>query len=742
MATRKTATKARPPRIEKERLQFKELLLGNANYFGGAAGIKLPVVKEMKGNTKYEAVSCIGYDPDRRLLEATVLVKLPYGYGGDLCSNGSTEFVRFYVDTGGGWVDAGVAAFNAHDIPNDTDCFGGRTKPLSYVLTVPYDPPRKVCKKPNLPNVRAILSWNLMPPPGQPNWNPPWGNIHDCHIQLRPLDRTHFHLAELLKEELLELKPDFELPFEVPVELDPNWPWPDPGPGPGPPGPGPDPAPDFALPWSKPVPQPAFEPLQFAELARMYAKAPKGKSGEQAGAGKIGPERFGLPALQPLLETQAFDLEEAKYLAAEWKAVGLDLSKAVAALADTEANTNYEELECVGLDYNLERVVGTFRVKLPYGFGGNLCGPGSTEYVAFWADWDDDCKWTYVGTAKVNLHDLPVPKEGLCYCATLPVDLDKLRRRCEEPKVVRIRAVLSWAVPPSTTDPDELKYYGNRIDTHVQIRPGKPIGTPEARIAIIGGIPTGKIDAGTGLTTPSAFFALNGLPPDGAGRPCPFAGIVTIQGPTFVGYRYRVSYRKVGASTWVPAADSFWTVDGTGTVFTLQTADGAGFFPYLPYWLNIASLLARWGSSGDDLYDVRLELADSSNMVLDVATHRVQLDNTPPAVDVQITGIGGNCGKFAPGTPVLGTFVARDLYFGSWSLRTSPQPPAPVAASAPVPTAGSGQTPPAPGSPWSLVTTGMTPCGYTITVTAVDRAIVNSAWVGNWSSFAQGFCVT
>lgn len=740
MATRTTAAKARPPRIEKERLQFKELLLGNANYFGGAsAELELPVVKQMEGNAKYESVSCVGYDPDRRLLEATVLVKLPYGYGGDLCSNGSTEFVRFYVDTGGGYVDAGASAFNAHDIPNDTDCFGGRTKPLSYVLTVPYDPPRKVCKAPNLPNVRAILSWNLMPPPGQPSWTPPWGDVHECHIQLRPLDRDYFHLAELLKDELLELNPTFELPFEVDPKPWP-WPWPEPGPGPGP-GPGPDPVPDFAWP-SQPAGLPAPQPLQFAELASMYAKAPKGAPADRPGAGKVGPERFGLQAIGPLLETQALDLQEATYLATEWKAAGLDLSKVLATLATTEANTDYEELECVGLDYNLERLAGTFRVKLPYGFGGNLCGPGSTEYVAFWADWDDDCTWTYVGTVQVNLHDLPVPKEGLCYCATLPVDLSELRRRCREPRVVRIRAVLSWAVPPSTTDPDELKYYGNRIDSHVQIRPGDPISQPEALISIIGGIPTSKIDAGTGLTTPSAFFALNGLPPDGAGRPCPFAGIVTVQGPTFVGYRYRVSFRKVGAATWVPAADSFWTVDGTGTVFTLQTADSAGFFAYLPYWLNIASLLARWGSSGDDLYEVQLELADLSNTVFDVTTHRVQLDNTSPVVDVQITGLGGNCGRFAPGTPVLGTFVARDLYLGSWSLATSPQPPAPVAASAPVPAAGSSQTPPAPGTPWSLATTGMTPCGYTITVRAVDRAIVDSASVGHQSSFAQGFCVT
>ena len=73
MATRKPAPNARLPRIEKERLQFKELLLGNPNYFGGAAvETKLPVVKKMAGNPKYESISCVGYDPDHKLLEASL----------------------------------------------------------------------------------------------------------------------------------------------------------------------------------------------------------------------------------------------------------------------------------------------------------------------------------------------------------------------------------------------------------------------------------------------------------------------------------------------------------------------------------------------------------------------------------------------------------------------------------------------------------------------------------------------
>ena len=44
---------------------------------------------------------------------------------------------------------------------------------------------------------------------------------------------------------------------------------------------------------------------------------------------------------------------------------------------------------------------------------------------------------------------------------------------CSTPTVIGLRAVLSWATPPSTTNPDELNFWGNRIDTHVQLRPAR-----------------------------------------------------------------------------------------------------------------------------------------------------------------------------------------------------------------------------------------------------------------------------
>jgi hypothetical protein len=59
----------------------------------------------MLGNVKFEQLGYVGYNPVLDMLEA-VQIKLPCGYGGDLCSPGSTEYVRFYMDYSSGWVDA------------------------------------------------------------------------------------------------------------------------------------------------------------------------------------------------------------------------------------------------------------------------------------------------------------------------------------------------------------------------------------------------------------------------------------------------------------------------------------------------------------------------------------------------------------------------------------------------------------------------------------------------------------
>ena len=75
----------------------------------------------------------------------------------------------------------------------------------------------------------------------------------------------------------------------------------------------------------------------------------------------------------------------------------------------------------------------------------------------------------------------------------------------------RVRAVLSWGTPPSTTDPDAMPHWGNRLDVHVQLRPGTPYdGT--ARFNIVGGVAAASVNMATGLTLPGASLAVNGSP--------------------------------------------------------------------------------------------------------------------------------------------------------------------------------------------------------------------------------------
>ncbi len=92
-------------------------------------------VKPMKANTKYEELKCIGFYPDRDLLEAVIDVKLPYGYKGNLCSAGSFEHVRFFVDWDGdgdftdAGEDVGIASVNVHDIFDGEKVCLDKTKP-------------------------------------------------------------------------------------------------------------------------------------------------------------------------------------------------------------------------------------------------------------------------------------------------------------------------------------------------------------------------------------------------------------------------------------------------------------------------------------------------------------------------------------------------------------------------------------------------------------------------------------
>ncbi len=697
------AAAAHPPApagAEHARSQYTTLLATNPNYFGQLAGSGFEPELVKSYDTTYEDLCGVGYSPERRRLEATVVIKRATGYSGPLCWPGSREYVRFYVDYGAGWQDAGIAAAEVHDIPDGKDCAGSPEHPLSYVVGVPYDPPGKVCDSPQLPLVRAILSWQTAPPPAQPDWPPVWGTRHECHIQIPPR-----------RPKLSDLVTWFKPKLTTDVTL-PKW----------------------------------YGPAADAEIAALPPAA-RGIAKLRADYAdvEVPPHRYGMVDIHPLLTSGNPELVAQK--ASGWQAAGIDWAAAVKALLATKGDVSYEELECVGLDNNTDMLVGTFRVKKPYGFSGGPCSAGSTEYVAFWADWgNSDCAYTYLGTVKVGTHDFsPVPAGGLCYSALLPVDLTNVRRGCDQPVIGRIRAVLSWNAPPSTTDPDAVPHWGNRVDVHVQVRPGDPVSGPH--ITVLGGVPTAKIEKfgpNIGMTAPDAAFQENGMPTDGLGRPCPFAGRVSVHGEGITPglTLYRLLVRDVTQNTgFTPVTTKFWVTDFLGNPVPVTPGpDGWLIAPAQ----NSTHMLGWIDTSGDDLWEVRLEL--SSSLVTD--TRPVQLDNTlrlaedsGPADpdntgDLHITS-GGDCGKFTVGDTISGWFVARDRHFAGYSIDTVP-----FAAPAGQlnPSSGTTQTPTG-GLTWSLDTAGMQPCGYVIELWVSDLAIVNSAYTGRARRVTRGFCL-
>ncbi len=687
-AVQKSKTALHQP-YPKERATFKSLLLSNPNYFGTLTDSAFKTVLSISGNTHYEELGCVGYHPQQKRLEGVVYVYQPSGYGTDICGAGTTEFVRFYLsyDHGATWQDQGMTSFQAYNIPEGTD----GAKRLEYAVSLAVDPTRKPCASDPLIRVRAILSWNDPPPPNQPNWTPVWGNVRQATILVEPRRRLVVgDIFDLAKAKMpLALKNIIDL--DTPIQTTPK-------------------------------------ALSVGELSSLY----KDKG--------VPAHRFAFKELQAYASGQ-IQASASSFLS---QLPGIKFDQSVLdSLQKTDGDTSYEELTCIGLDPNApDTLVGVIHVKKSAGYSGDPCSDGSREYVTFWADFDGNGSFeTCLGTADVRVYDVSTNANDVCYAVRLPVDLSEHRQPCQKgPKVVAIRAILSWNVPVACANPNQVPTWGNREETLINIAPR--VSEPAGRLAILGGIPVSMINnnagdpAHRGLTTAGAIFALNNSP---VPTDAPFGGKVTAQGAPVVGFSYVVEVSP-DQSVWSPVLTDLSVTDQFGNVSLHKANPVTKRFAYLPFTQNVNSLMAIWPSSGDELWWVRLSVYDGGGLLQGTDTHLIKLDNTWPEAAIEITSGAGNCGKFLPGDVLSGTFVGRDDYLSGYSLYVEPAiNPAPEAI--PVPSGGAVNTAPAPGDAWSLDTTGMDPCGYIIKVSVSDRAIVDSQSVGHHSGDSKGFCL-
>jgi hypothetical protein len=685
---------------EQARANLRMLLLANPNYFGNLPQSGLKPVLNIAGDTTYEELGCVGFSPSLSRLEAVVSIKQTSGYDGGVCSAGSQEYVRFYLSFNGGatWQDQGVASFTAYDIPGP--------KPLEYSVALPVTLPEDICFIENLPQVRAILSWNYIPPANTPGFSPIWGNVVNVTIQSPAFEF-------IILDKLLALS-KVQIPANVKQAVD----------------------------LQQSVAAAPKKALSVAEISAIYKEKPV------PAARYLYPEIVKLSGNQTVAEA----VTSTAKTAAKTSLASLDvnLGEIIGIVLSTSGNTDYEELDCVGLDTNRSMLVGVVKMKLPYGFNGGLCTAGSTEYAAFWVDWGGG--YQYAGTATLNVHDISsLPASGLEYAVALPVNLASHMQPCANgAQTANVRAILSWQTAPPTNNPNYVPVWGNQSNALVQIPSGQPVQLGTPNIAIIGGIGVDQIDTTgvtpqPGTTFPGALFSLQGTPADpyDTSRQCPFGGEIVVQGLPSVGYKYRVWVQDTSSPIATILAHPIVTTDQYGNA-TTRNPDSTGFFTYLDNSQNIDDNLAFWYSSGNDLYNLWLEIADTSDTVLGrTPSYLIQLDNTPPAVDLNIDN-GGNCKQFNPVTQptINGHFVVTESgtgangQIGHYNMTTLPS------GNAPSPSSGMSDTGPAPGQAWSLSLAGMAPCGYVVQLDGWDNTIVDSA-PGNWNggSISRGFCL-
>lgn len=673
----------------KERAQYKALLLTNPNYFGSFDTVPLPPVLPMAGNTYYEELGCVGYHPQQEMLEGVVYVTQPSGYGGGLCSGGSTEYVRFYLsfDNGATWQDQGLTSFQAWDVPEGTE--GSRR--LEYAVQMKVDPARRLCwNGSRLIRMRGILSWNAPPPPNQPNWAPPWGNRRDATILVEP------NKFIVLDDVFTAIK--VKLPFALKQTLNLQA--------------------DVAAPPKA---------LSVTELSALYEKS------------AVPPQRYAFQQLHAMAFGKSAATPE--LLAAQLPGLSFDISllDVLYPPGETDGDTSYEELTCIGLDPNLpDTLVGIVHVKRGSGFNGGPCTAGSTEYVSWWIDADRNGSYeTFLGTASVRLHDITaMPAEGVHLAVRLPVDLNPYRRACHDgPALLPVRAILSWNVPVAGNAPNAVPSWGNREETMVMLTPQGVVNAPAGKIAILGGVPTSMIGDADGLTTDDAVFALNNVAIDGH---APFCGRVTVQGTPIVGARYQVRAVNETDGSFVVLTPALTLTRSDGTTW-IHTADPVSqTYAYVPFEQNVNSLLTFWDSAGDERWVVTLTTFDAALNPTGSDGHRVQLDNTAPEAAISITSGTGNCGKFMAGETISGLFSATDVHLWQWSIGIKPPGLNDPGEAITTPSAG---TTPQTDAVWSLDTTGMIGCGYIAELVVVDRAIVNSASQGRHTPKSVGFCL-
>jgi hypothetical protein len=746
------AVKPAPP----ERLNFKMLLLQNPNHFGTFPNLPGKVVLPKKFDTAFEEVTCLGLNPEQNKLEAVVQIKQHNGYITDACGVGSREYVRFFVQHGTVWHDLGDTFFDAFDLAGPL--------PLSYCVSVDFKEAHKFCTAENILNVRAILSWNLEPTPGDPNFLPPWGNVLDVRVQVAPLLIAKVPLKTLVSEGLVKV----------------------------------DTAAIGSIDFEKTLPS-KVEPAQpYSVLKQLYAKT------------DVPSHRFGFAAAQKIVQHPVLSIppgsvaKSGGIASVSELAAGPELSAILGALAKLSGDVSFEEMKCAGYNPQTRELEAVIEIKRNAGYSGGLCTQGSTEYVSFFAFFGG--AWQPLGTATVRVHDLAAitPGHSLMYAVHRISNMTEMP--CKSLAGVPLRAILSWEQQP--TGPNFNPTWGNVINTHVQPIIGEVTGE-HMRLMRIGGVTINRISDITHLAYPRGLGdPAHGLPViagDCSGDDSPFGGELIVEGdftPKPDVFNHVTGVVVPGGK---PIIYQVWVTrtDIPSVPFQLTNAFNIGVFPpnalfppvTLSQHLQLPPGPVLGGVPGDQYYqymesdlqavnpralaafeagglaegDYRIEVRPwvwtgvhyqsvasqfKTVHVFNGYKHTEIIGGSPttvfrPEVHLTLTSIP-DCADAKIGDTVNGSYSVVDHFFNAVSIALVPitisgvpvvEPSVTVTPDPGAAASYDGTNTGGSHGTFSLNTATLPACGYTIQLVASDRTIVDSHCDRHWNLIGVGFCL-
>ncbi|MFX1239435.1 MAG: hypothetical protein ACFE8P_17170, partial [Promethearchaeota archaeon] len=582
---------------ENERAQFKDLIAKNPNYFGSIKDketiARFTSVKRASFNTTYEELLCVGLYPEANLLEAVIEIKKPDMHSGPLCSEGTMEYVAFYIDynDGAGFVSTGAPVeVNVHDL-----AFIETGEHVFYAVHKPFIPKKLIyCEQPQIVKVRAILSWQQIPT--GPNYAPEFGNVINVWVQIKPRRK-------------IIINPPYELALDKELLIGRM---------------------EDIMEFGKKTLQPKYnekeieligkERVEFKELIR------------------INPNYFG--SIVASREIEDIKIALLNLPTSELFNTFLDKLELLKPRVINLSGTALEELKCVGLYPEGDLLEAIIEVKKDKGFDGDLCTLGSKEYVAFYIDWDGNGNYQHEGTSIVRVHDIPFVNQNqhLFYAVKAKIqDIESKLKLCTVENIVKVKAILSWNQDPTPFGPNFVPSNGNVLIRNIQIRP-KDGESVKCNISIVNQVHVNDImqsgaDVGLAIKIDGENNAIPGI------HDRPFGGIVACWGKiniTPAGDYYRFQYSVDGGTTWKNITDKRITANSVGLGAIIRAPDIEGWFSINEYnddeyYYGLASLV-QWKSSGKQgPYSIRLQIGDSNKIPYSNSDPiHLMLDNTNP----------------------------------------------------------------------------------------------------------------